>query len=216
MYRQCSGDTLGETNNKWMWTLLLLQIHTVPHGAISNCHSEQELQTCTPVVSLLHANWTSANIHSVCWPTASSDVQQGARAANIQAVWGDCLLNILELHAMHRDQCVPLHLSMHTFLWIRLKSFHNAKSFWQQYRYLMQPAHVVNAYIVAIDASIQACRSKCPGCCACIVSSGNPGIHTDDFLSCFMHKPTFYQESGIWACIARMCCSWPSGSTPCI
>ena len=106
-----------------MWTLLLLQIHTVPHGAISNCHSEQELQACTPVVSLLHANWTSANIHSVCWPTASSDVQQGARAANIQAVWGDCLLNILDLHAMHRDQCVPIHLSMHTVFMDQIKEF---------------------------------------------------------------------------------------------
>ena len=26
------------------------------------------------------------------------------------------------------------------------------------------------------------------------MSSGNPGIHTDDFLSCFMHKPTFYKN----------------------
>ena len=54
------------TNSEYMWTSLLLQIYNVSHGAISNCHSEQELKAYVLVVSLLHANWTSANTHSVC------------------------------------------------------------------------------------------------------------------------------------------------------
>ena len=36
---------------------------------------------------------------------------------------GDCLLHVLDLHAMHRDQCVPIHLSMHTVFMDQIKEF---------------------------------------------------------------------------------------------
>ncbi len=45
---------------------MLLQVYSVTHDAVSNCHSEKKLKALAPVISLLHAKLASASIYFVC------------------------------------------------------------------------------------------------------------------------------------------------------
>ena len=76
-----------------------------------------------PLLSLCFMQTGPVHIFTLCVDQLHRLMSSRAHVQPTYRLSGDRLLNILDLHAMHRDQCVPIHLSMHTFFMDQIKEF---------------------------------------------------------------------------------------------
>lgn len=76
-----------------------------------------------PLLSLCFMQIGPVQILTLCVDQLHCLMSSRVHVQPTYRLFGDCLLHILDLHAMHRDQCVPIHLSMHTVFMDQMKEF---------------------------------------------------------------------------------------------